>query len=67
MVVGIEQHLMRLSEIRPKVESPAVTQLEVRNLQLGADAIDPDPIFTPIELECFARCKPERHIHVFTG
>jgi hypothetical protein len=37
----------------------AVTELELRNLQLGALAIDDGPVLAPVELVRFASGKPE--------
>ena len=44
MIMGIEQHLMRLQEIGPNDEGAAVAQLRVRHLQLGALIADDRPV-----------------------
>ena len=37
-----------------------MTEFEVGDLELGALARDDCPVFTPVELEGFARCEGER-------
>jgi hypothetical protein len=44
--MGVEQHLVRLQEIGADNERAAITELEVRGLQLGPLAADP-----PVSLE----------------
>lgn len=44
MVVGIEQHLVRLQEIGSHDEGAAVAQLRMRDLQLGALIADDRPV-----------------------
>ena len=61
MIVGIEQHLVRLQEIGPHDEGPAVAQLGVGHLQLGAFIADDGPVFRPVELESFPRFERQRH------
>ncbi len=61
MIMGIEQHLMRLEEIGSNNESAAVAQLRMRHLQLGALIADDGPVFRPVELERFARFEGQRH------
>jgi hypothetical protein len=53
MIVGVEQHLVRLQEIGPDDEGPAVAQLRMRHLQLGALIADDRPVLRPVELEGF--------------
>ncbi|MNL49277.1 hypothetical protein D3C87_1721990 [compost metagenome] len=55
MVVGIEQHLMRLQGIGAQVERSAVAELEVGYLQLGAHAGENSPVLAPVELEGLTR------------
>lgn len=55
MVVGIEQHLVRLQRIGAQVERSAVTELEVGYLQLGAHASENSPVLAPVELEGLTR------------
>jgi hypothetical protein len=54
VVMRIKQHLMRLRQIGPHEVRTAVAELEVGDLQLGADAVDLDPVLAPVELEGFA-------------
>ncbi|MNV45880.1 hypothetical protein D3C71_1376900 [compost metagenome] len=61
MVMGIEQHLMRLEEIGPNNEGAAVAQLRMRHLQLGALIADDSPVFRPVELEGLTRFEGQRH------
>jgi hypothetical protein len=61
MIVGIEQHLVRLQRIGPHDERPAVRQLEVRHLQLGALTADDRPVLAPVELEGLAWLEHQRH------
>lgn len=58
MIVGIEQHLVRLQEIGPHDERAAVAQLRMRHLQFCALI---GPIFRPIELEGFAGVERQGH------
>jgi hypothetical protein len=62
MVVRVEQHLVGLGQVGPHEEGAAVAQLEVRDLELGADAIDLDPVLAPVELECLAGGKLQGNI-----
>ena len=55
MVVGVEQHLMRLQKISSNDEGPAVTELRMGHLQLGAFIADDRPVFRPVELESLTR------------
>jgi hypothetical protein len=50
VVVGVERHLVRLQEIGPHQEGPAVAELEVGDLQLGALAADNGMFLAPVEL-----------------
>ena len=58
---GVEQHLMGLERIGPHDESLAVRQLGVCGLQLGLLAGDHRPVLAPVELECLAWLKHQRH------
>jgi hypothetical protein len=51
VVVGVEEHLVRLQQIGPDAERPAMAELEMRHLQLGALAGNHRPILAPVELE----------------
>src|ERR1700744_4547795 len=42
-------------------EGVAATELEIRDLQLRALAVDDGPVLAPVELERFAGRKPERN------
>lgn len=57
--VGIKQHLMGLQQIRPDQKGPAVRQLNVGNLQLGAFAAENCKILAPVKLERLARTKQQ--------
>ena len=57
MIVGVEQHLVRLQEIGPNDEGPAVAQLRMGHLQLGAFIADDRPVFRPVELEGFTQVR----------
>ena len=57
MVVGIEQHLVRLQRIGAQVERSAVAELEVGYLQLGAHASENSPVLAPVELEGLTRAE----------
>jgi hypothetical protein len=59
--VGIEQHLVRLQQIRPDQKGPAVRQLDVGDLQLGALTTQNGKILAPVKLECLARAKRQWH------
>ncbi|CAD7047309.1 hypothetical protein RHAB21_03763 [Pseudorhizobium halotolerans] len=61
MVVGIEQHLVRLQEVCPDDEGPGVAQLRVGDLQLGALIANDRPIFRPVELEGLAWFERQGH------
>ncbi len=60
MVVGVEEHLVGLQRIGSQHEGPAVTELEVGDLQLAALASEDGPVFAPVELEGFAGTKSKR-------
>ncbi len=57
----VEQHLMRLEQIGPDQERPAVRQRDVSHLQLDALAAGMGPVLAPIELERLARLEHQRH------
>jgi hypothetical protein len=59
--VGIEQHLVRLQQIRPDQKAPAVRQLDLGDLQLRALAAQNGKILAPVELERLARTKRKGH------
>ena len=54
VVVGVEQHLMRLLRVGPENEGATVGELDVGDLQFGPLARDDRPILRPVELERFA-------------
>jgi len=58
---GIEQHLVRLDQVGPHDERPAVRQLRVRHPQLSAVAAQHRPILAPVKLERIAGGKGQRH------
>lgn len=59
--VGIEEHLVGLKQISPHEECPAVRQLDMGYLQLGALAVQNCIILAPVELEGFTRPEGQRH------
>src|SRR5471030_1281560 len=62
VVVRVEQHLVRLQQVSAQEERSAMTELELRDLQLGALAVDDGPVLAPIELEGLARREGQRNI-----
>ena len=60
--VGVEQHLVGLQEIGTDDEGPAVTELEVGNLQLGPLAADDRPVLGPVKLEGFMSARIVRKL-----
>src|SRR3546814_19773627 len=61
MIMSVEQHLMGLKKIGPHGEGPAVAELEVCHLQLGAHPIEDRPVLAPVELENLPRCERLPH------
>ncbi len=61
VVMGVEQHLVGLQQVGPDVEGPAVAELEVRHLKLGALATQHGPVLAPIELEGLAGLEDQGH------
>ena len=61
MPVGIEQHLVRLQQISPDQKGPAVRQLDMGNLELGALTTQDRKILASVELERLAWAKRQRH------
>ncbi len=62
VVVGVEQHLVGLGQVGTHEVGTAVAELEVGDLQLGADAVDLYPVLAPVELEGLARGELQGHI-----
>ena len=58
---GVEQHFVGLQQIGPNNERPAVRQLGMGHLQLGALAAQNGPVLTPVELEGLARSEHQGH------
>jgi hypothetical protein len=52
--MGIEQHLVGLEQVGPDQEGPAVRELHVRHLKLGALPAQHRGILAPVELEGLA-------------
>ena len=67
VVVGIEQHFVRLQRIGPQEEGPTVRELELGDLQLGLHAGNDRPVFAPVELEGFTWGKGQRNEGATTG
>lgn len=63
----VEQHLVSQEQIGAQEERSAVAELELRDLQLGALAIDDSPILAPVELKRFTKGKGEGHKGTATG
>ena len=61
VVVGIEQHLVSLSRIRPQHLRTAVAALELCDQQLLAFAADHGPVLAPVELKRLPRSKLQRY------
>ena len=55
----VEQHLVGLERVGSHDEGPAVRELGVRHLQLGALAAELGPVLAPVELESLARRKDQ--------
>src|SRR3546814_1215976 len=51
VIMGVEQHLMGLQKVGAHDECPAVTELEMRDLQLGPNPGNDCPVLAPIKLE----------------
>jgi len=58
--VRIKQHLVGLQEIGPDQKCPAVRQLDMGDLQLGALAAQNGKVLAPIELESLSRAERQR-------
>jgi hypothetical protein len=63
----IEQHFMRLQQIRSNDERAAVAQLEMCGLQLDPLAAHHGPIFAPVELKRLARLENQPYEGAPTG
>ncbi len=59
--MGVEQHLVGLQRVGAQQKGPAVRQLELGDLQLGAFAADHGPVLAPVELEGFAGGEAQRN------
>ena len=58
--VRVKQHLMGLQERGPDQKSPAVRQLDMSDLKLGAFAAQNRKVLAPVELESLARAESQR-------
>jgi hypothetical protein len=61
MPVGIEQHLMGLQQIGAQQKGPAVRQLDMGDLKLGALATKNSIILAPVELERLTGAESQRN------
>ena len=61
VVMGVKQHFMRLKKVGSQNKSPAMRQLDVRDLQLHSFVANKGPIFTPVELKRLAGLKGQRN------
>ena len=59
--MGVKQHFVALGRISHQPECPAAGQLAVRHFQSSPQAADPGVLAAPVELECFALSKAQRH------
>ena len=59
--VRVEQHLVRLQQIRPQQERPAVRQLDMGDLELRVLPGDRRPVLAPVELEGLPTLKDQRY------
>ena len=65
--VGIEQHLVGLQQVGPEQEGPAVRELDVGDLELGALAGNRRPVLAPVELEGLPGLEGQRHEGAASG
>ncbi len=61
VVVRVKQHLVGLQQIGAQVERPAVAELEVRHLQLGAHSGNNRPVLTPVKLKGLTWAEGQGH------
>ncbi|MCS3509277.1 hypothetical protein M2361_005092 [Achromobacter sp. JUb104] len=61
MMVSIEQHLVRLEPTGAQEEGAAVAKLELRDLELGALAVDHRALLAPVKMKGVARCERQWH------
>ncbi len=59
--MGIEEHLVALAWISHQPERTAGTQLQVRHLHVSINAANQQTFLAPVELECLAERKAQRH------
>ena len=58
---GVKQHLVRLQWIGAEQKGPAVRQLDMGHLQLGAFTAQNGKVLAPVKLEGLAGIKMQRH------
>jgi len=62
LLMGVEDHLLRLAQVGPHEQHAAVTQSDLRHLHGDGHAVENDDLVAPVELVGFAR--PEREWYV---
>ncbi len=62
LVMGVEDHLLRLARIGPDEQHPAVAQADMRHLHGGRRAVDHHDLMAPVELVGLARIEAQRDI-----
>lgn len=62
LVVGIEDHFLRLARISPHIHHPAMAEPDMDNLYRRRHAIEHDDLVAPVKLVNLARRIIERHI-----
>ncbi|MNV64048.1 hypothetical protein D3C71_1566750 [compost metagenome] len=60
-MVRIEQHLVCLEPVGAQEEGATVAKLELRDLELGALAVDHRTILAPVKLKGVAWCERQWH------
>ena len=63
-VMGIEDHLLRLSRIGPHKHHPAVAEPDMGDLHRRGHTVDHDNLVAPVELIGIARREEQRHIGI---
>jgi hypothetical protein len=67
LVVGVEDHLLRLAGIGSDKQHPAVAKPDMGDLHRGGHAVDQNDLMAPVELVGLARIEAERHVGYCRG
>jgi hypothetical protein len=67
VIVGVEQHLVRLLRVGSQEEGAAIRELEMSDLQLGPFAGHDRPVLRPVELESLAGGERQGHENASAG